>query len=191
MSTDQLCQVCAKPDCFPLRHADEVLSDENAKRYAGAVLSDLANPQALMLARYIVQSLGRVSLLNIRNKCIRCHGAGDRYYGSTATWRGGVGGQRPTRDLCDVCWGSGDKDSPWMNLREHLDNVDQHIAERALDLLAQSVGVSIHNTHPAIEYIADILEKLGNKRGAPAAPYLPELAQGLAKTLRRAMKDFR
>lgn len=49
--------------------------------------------------------------------CRECCGLGVRVYGSTATWRGGVGGQRMTRGVCNRCWGSGDAQRPWLDLR--------------------------------------------------------------------------
>src|SRR5690606_40467801 len=39
--------------------------------------------------------------------CELCHGLGVRAYGSTATWRGGAGGQAITSDGRDRGWGSG------------------------------------------------------------------------------------
>lgn len=50
-------------------------------------------------------------------ECNTCGGAGTRAYGSTSTWRGGVGGQMITSGVCDKCWGSGDKDRPWPSHR--------------------------------------------------------------------------
>lgn len=50
--------------------------------------------------------------------CKRCHGSGRAMYGSTATWRGGMGGQAITGDVCDQCWGSGNAEKPWTNLRQ-------------------------------------------------------------------------
>jgi len=49
--------------------------------------------------------------------CKACSGAGVRAYGDTATWRGGIGGQVITNDICDKCWGSGKAKKPWLNLR--------------------------------------------------------------------------
>lgn len=49
--------------------------------------------------------------------CKACGGSGVRVYGSTSTWRGGIGGQMMTNDICDKCWGSGNAKAPWMNLR--------------------------------------------------------------------------
>jgi hypothetical protein len=50
-------------------------------------------------------------------RCSRCNGSGRRVYGSTATWRGGAGGQTATEDVCDRCWGSGDESNKGPNLR--------------------------------------------------------------------------
>ena len=49
--------------------------------------------------------------------CTKCGGTGTVVYGSTATWRGGIGGQMMTNDVCDKCWGSGDEHKHWTNLR--------------------------------------------------------------------------
>lgn len=55
--------------------------------------------------------------LTLETACKRCRGAGVRAYGSTATWRGGVGGQAITSDVCDGCWGSGDANNRWPSHR--------------------------------------------------------------------------
>lgn len=49
--------------------------------------------------------------------CDACSGFGYKVYSSTATWRGGIGGQAITRDVCDVCWGTGDKNSKGVDLK--------------------------------------------------------------------------
>jgi hypothetical protein len=51
------------------------------------------------------------------DECQTCHGSGSRVYGSTATWKGGIGGAAMTNDVCDKCWGSGDRTRPWFNLK--------------------------------------------------------------------------
>ena len=53
----------------------------------------------------------------IEDICPECEGRGKRTYGSTTTWRGGIGGQQMTTDVCDVCWGSGDIKHKGANLR--------------------------------------------------------------------------
>ena len=49
--------------------------------------------------------------------CSECGGSGYCSYSSTATWRGGVGGQSFTNDVCERCWGSGDASRPWPSHR--------------------------------------------------------------------------
>lgn len=52
------------------------------------------------------------------NQCDECGGAGGYFYANTATWRrAGVAGQAITYDVCDKCWGSGDKTRPWPSWR--------------------------------------------------------------------------
>lgn len=54
---------------------------------------------------------------SVDNPCFACHGYGVKTYGSTSIWRGGIGGQAMTPGICNACWGSGDPDRPWMNLK--------------------------------------------------------------------------
>lgn len=49
--------------------------------------------------------------------CPQCSGSGIKLYGSTATWRGGIGGAAMTNDVCDKCWGSGTT-NPWPSHRD-------------------------------------------------------------------------
>jgi hypothetical protein len=55
--------------------------------------------------------------------CSSCSGSGVKSYGSTSTWRGGIGGQMITTDVCDKCWGSGNAHCAWPSHRlitQHL-----------------------------------------------------------------------
>lgn len=61
--------------------------------------------------------------------CPECTGLGTAVYGSTATWRGGVGGQAMTSDVCNKCWGSGSKSRPWKSWREGLEYIEKISAE--------------------------------------------------------------
>lgn len=49
--------------------------------------------------------------------CGECSGTGRKVYGDTSTWHGGIGGQTLTEDVCNRCWGSGDRANPGENLR--------------------------------------------------------------------------
>ena len=55
--------------------------------------------------------------LAVDEACKCCSGSGVRVYANTSAWRGGIGGQAMTTDVCDKCWGSGNKNKPWLNLR--------------------------------------------------------------------------
>jgi len=49
--------------------------------------------------------------------CDKCQGSGRHSYASTSTWSGGVGGCMITGDVCDECWGTGDKYKHGVDLR--------------------------------------------------------------------------
>lgn len=51
--------------------------------------------------------------------CLGCSGVGHKMYGSTATWRGGIGGAAMTVDVCDKCWGTGRTDTTGPDLRKY------------------------------------------------------------------------
>jgi len=55
--------------------------------------------------------------LSPERACEKCRGFGITMYASTATWRGGIGGQALTQDVCCQCWGSGDAKRPWKSWR--------------------------------------------------------------------------
>lgn len=57
-------------------------------------------------------------VFDVETPCPECRGLGRKTYGSTATWRGGIGGQAMTQGVCDKCWGSGEADKPWKSWRE-------------------------------------------------------------------------
>ncbi len=58
--------------------------------------------------------------VNPSHVCPECEGSGQRIYGNTTTWVGGIGGQVMTHDVCDECWGTGDLSRPGINLRKML-----------------------------------------------------------------------
>lgn len=125
----------------------------------------------------------------VDDPCLKCHGTGNIAYGSTATWRGGAGGAMITTDVCDTCWGTGDRYRHGANLRTLRAEEEKRIAERAVDLLARSVGASLSTCRVEIHEIIKAIEALANKRqrGATGLRFLPDIAQSLANTLRRAV----
>lgn len=49
--------------------------------------------------------------------CKLCHGNGQIVYGSTSTWRGGIGGAAMTSGVCNRCWGTGFESHKGPNLK--------------------------------------------------------------------------
>lgn len=62
--------------------------------------------------------------------CPRCGGVGVVLYGNTSTWRKGVGGAKPSHDVCDQCWGTGDTSRQGVDLREQARRLKELEAER-------------------------------------------------------------
>jgi hypothetical protein len=58
-----------------------------------------------------------ISYRGVEYPCHKCNGLGCITYGSTATWQGGIGGQALTDGVCDHCWGSGDENRKWADLK--------------------------------------------------------------------------
>jgi hypothetical protein len=119
--------------------------------------------------------------------CDKCQGLGVRSYPSTATWRGGVGGQAFTDDICDVCWGSGHATERWLNLRKMVEENEQFIAARAVDALTQSCGATLQTAKDSVVEIIAVLDKLAN--GRKTSFWTAPLAHSLANTLRRAIGE--
>lgn len=98
----------------------------------------------------------------IEQACQKCGGAGSRTYGSTATWRGGIGGAAMTDDVCDKCWGSGDANKSWTNLRTLDADLDKKVAARAVSFFTGFT--SIESYRPAMEALILELRKLARGR---------------------------
>lgn len=97
--------------------------------------------------------------------CPKCSGMGVRWYSSTATWRGGIGGQACTRDVCDACWGSGSATCPWTNLRTIDAEIDRRAREiseaRWREITGAPDSVLLR---ASVGWIADEVAKLARKR---------------------------
>jgi hypothetical protein len=124
----------------------------------------------------------------VDDPCLTCDGSGVRTYGSTATWRGGMGGASCTRDVCDTCWGTGDRFRRGLDLRRLRDEESARIAQAAATALVESCGAKFSNSKVEIHNIINHLEKLVDGRTRPAADFFTSsLANGLANLLRRAI----
>lgn len=100
----------------------------------------------------------------IETPCSRCEGLGQWTYGSTATWKGGMGGAMMTADVCDLCWGSGDKSRPWTDLRRLRNEETARVHERAGELFAHRCGVEMRTLHPALDALVVELRAFARQR---------------------------
>lgn len=75
--------------------------------------------KALREEYFLVSASSRFYDIEEGDFCTECNGSGYKLYGSTATWRGGIGGQAMTTSVCDKCWGSGSKSKPWPSWRKY------------------------------------------------------------------------
>lgn len=115
--------------------------------------------------------------------CEQCQGLGTKWYGSTATWHGGMGGCAMTRDVCDTCWGSGDVNYPWTDLRKLEAEEKVRIAEGAANLLAERCAVGFKSLHDGIEELCVELDKMSRQR-RPRPRGFDTVTACLAKVLR-------
>lgn len=125
----------------------------------------------------------RLRWRGVEDPCERCGGSGVVIYGSTSTWRGGMGGSKSTRDVCPTCWGSGDRHHPWTDLRKLMSEQHQQVAAMAMSAVACSAGANLRSLAGTAETIAVELDKLARGRKA-RPPYWRECCESLARVIR-------
>lgn len=129
--------------------------------------------------------------LGVDDPCERCHGAGRYMYGHGSTWRGGVGTTGMAWDVCDVCWGTGDKHKTGVDLRKQRDEFRQAVRSESLKHLERWLGARYGDTHEALLALSDELERLS--RGRKQRPqHFYDACLSLAEALREmvaAAKD--
>lgn len=103
----------------------------------------------------------------IEAPCPRCGGSGRRVYGSTATWRGGMGGAACTDDVCDECWGSGDSNRPGANLRSMMQARADWESEQVIMHFARGTGATLSTTRAHMTEIANILDREARRKKTP------------------------
>lgn len=119
----------------------------------------------------------------IEEACPICGGSGRRVYSQTCTWRGGMGGNVMTSDVCDFCWGSGDKYRHGANIRELERTERQRITAEAALLLARRAGVGFSDSKAIYEELAKEMGRLA--RGRKERPrWFAVVCETLARTFR-------
>lgn len=127
-------------------------------------------------------------LRHVEEPCTACHGLGNKAYGSTSTWRCGVGGSSITVDVCDSCWGTGDAIRTGVNLRRLFAEEESRIAERAVTLLGDKAGVGFSTMRTAVLAVAKELETLSKTRNKPRPPWFSLVCERVAKALRDGLE---
>ena len=126
----------------------------------------------------------------IDTPCAKCSGTGELSYSSTATWRGGIGGQAFTSGVCCHCWGSGDAHRPWTNLRELEDKHRTELRKACASDVAKRCGATLSDmSEPVIELCA-ILDDVSSPRKRKVRPrWFYMLCQVLSRELKLSIGD--
>lgn len=99
--------------------------------------------------------------------CDLCAGTGTRWYASTATWRGGAGGQSPREDTCDKCWGTGRTDITGLDQRAAERHMREWSEDQVLRYLGDKLGANMSGTRCFLLELAAYCEKQTRRRKVP------------------------
>jgi len=118
--------------------------------------------------------------------CGRCHGEGSRTYGSTSTWRGGMGGASISRDICDLCWGTGRSDKTGYNLRKYEETFSIAVQKAASEYLVKRLYADRSSpvSQRARDHLLIISDKLSRCRFKEADFWLERTRDQLVDLLR-------
>jgi hypothetical protein len=109
----------------------------------------------------------RLKQRRIEKPCSRCAGLGSRYYSNTSGWRGGMGGASMTRDVCDVCWGSGDEANPFEDLRAMRERYREEVLRASFADWVRIGGLGMSSLRSAIPHMIEALDPLLRRRKNP------------------------
>lgn len=126
----------------------------------------------------------------VRSPCFMCRGLGTRYYPSTSTWRGGMGAAALTSDVCDKCWGSGDQDRPWLDLRKLEKERRAWEAEQCREWLKQQLGMRLFVLSGAWGALLKVLEKEGRRRKMPEGVRHPHDWHAVTAVLAKVLREM-
>jgi hypothetical protein len=116
--------------------------------------------------------------------CSACSGYGVRLYSNTSTWKKGMGGNKCTKDVCNICWGTGDLYNRGLDLEEQRITENARISQRGFDLLAHSIGTSMLSLELPLTELVKELDKLSRGRKTR-----PEFFINVCMALSRTIKD--
>jgi hypothetical protein len=102
-------------------------------------------------------------------------------------WMGGMGGASMTPGVCDKCWGSGDREHPWANLKAMRNSEEARIRKGVEEWLSNRLGVNLNQQREMLKRIADVVEKESSRRKVEF--WWARACEGFANTLRDLIKE--
>lgn len=128
---------------------------------------------------------------NVGTPCSACHGMGVKWYSSGATWHGGMGTASCEKDVCDTCWGSGDAEKHWLDLRENAKERSRWEASQVVAWFKDRVGFASDTIlRRSFDELDRVLDKETRRRKLPEG--LKEMEYGWAVgALRSALRKMR
>lgn len=103
----------------------------------------------------------------VEDPCPRCDGSGRCAYDNSSTWRGGAGAAAITGDVCDQCWGTGDRYRHGVNLRQLRDEEKTRIAKAAMTAVVDSVGARMDGGREHVATVMLELDRLLDRKRNP------------------------
>lgn len=127
----------------------------------------------------------RLRWRGVETPCLRCGGSG-RCHRRTS----GMGPGLETMDVCESCWGTGDRLNTGADLRRLLQEEDARVAERAVHALAEAAGAPRRakslETVAICAILRDAAEKDERRPRAAHGNHFPAMARALAALIEKA-----
>ena len=121
----------------------------------------------------------------VDDPCLKCSGAGNVMYGHGSTWRGGMGATCMALDVCDVCWGTGDRYRHGVNLRQLRDEESRRVAELAISALAESTGARFRGKD-TLDLMLE-LDRIVDRRKQPPNVFVSSMVLSIRNLIARAI----
>jgi hypothetical protein len=122
------------------------------------------------------------------DQCPTCKGNGWHWYGSGDTYHGGMGTASCETDLCDKCWGSGDRHKTWTNVKALEDKWRDDLKKEAFTYIATRLGTQFDSTWPALRELASELKRLSRSRKTRPRWFI-ESCEALAKIIETGISE--
>jgi hypothetical protein len=96
-----------------------------------------------------------------------------------------MGGASMTQDVCHFCWGSGDEDNHWVDLKKLRNEENHRVLVAAADLFRQRCGFGMTVMNAGLEEMVKELEVMERQRRAR-----PQGFDTIVRCLKKLLQDF-